>query len=187
MSTAEYEALAEEIRQKRNYREEADGTVFCQIGGCLGSTGLRCYRTSVPICMKCAVKTPVGYISREAAREQQDKFFTALPRDYLITVAIAFFLNLGLGYIAAQIGFIGFFGLILMSFWGTFAAGILSEAIWRALNKRRGRYTGRVAAGAVFLSSLLVFFVTGSLLGLLIYTVIVIIAINARFQVGLRL
>jgi hypothetical protein len=186
-STTDYEALAEEIREKRDYREAEDGTIYCNIRGCHGSIGLRCYRTQVPICQHCAIKTPVGYISREAAREQQNKFFTALPTDYLITAVVAFIMNLIFAFIGSLFGGIGFFAWILLFFWGTFSGGTISEGIWRVLRKRRGRYTGQVAAVAIILSSLLVFLFTFNLFGLLIYTAIVVVTINARFRMGISL
>ena len=182
----DYEQLAEEIRAKRQYREAEDGTIFCSIMGCPGSGGLRCQRTSVPICPKCSVRTPVGYISKEAAREQQNKFFDAATTDYIIAGVVAFFGNLFIGFLVTRLGFLGFFGLILIFFLGTSAGGVISELIWRAIRKRRGRYTGRVAGAGIILSSILLF-PFAPLFALLLYTFVVLTAVNARFQLGLRL
>jgi hypothetical protein len=147
--------------------------------------GLRCQRTEVPICPKCSVRTPVGYISKEAAREQQDKFFDAATMDYIIAGVVAFFGNLFIGFLVTRLGFLGFFGLLLIFFVATSAGGLISELIWRAIRKRRGRYTGQVAGAGIILSSILLFPFT-SLFALLLYAFVVLTAVNARFQLGLR-
>jgi hypothetical protein len=184
----DYQQLAQEIRAKRQYRETEDGTVFCSLAGCAGSTGLRCQRTSVPICKKCAVKTPVGYISREAAHAQQDVFFNAATKDYLLAFGTAFMMNLVIGFLATRVlGGLGFFfGLILIAVLGTAIAGAISEAVWRAVEKRRGRYMGRVVTLALILSSLL-FLLGANLLLWLAYVFVIVTAVNARFQMGIRL
>ena len=182
----DYEQLAEEIRAKRKYHEAEDGTIFCSISRCPGSQGLRCYRTQVPICQKCAVKTPVGYISREAARDQQNQFFDAEVSDYLLAGVTAFVVNLPLCFLVTRIGFLGFFGLIIVFFLASTAGGVISEAVWRVLRKRRGRYTGRVAAVGIVLSSIPLLLVSNWLV-LLIYAGIVITTVNARFEMGIRL
>jgi len=186
-----YEQLAAEIRDKRNYREEADGTIFCSISGCPGSVGLRCQRTFVPICTKCAVRTPVGYISREAAREQQDKFFDAETSDYIKAGLAAFFANLMIGFVATRIAIVlwamlGFFGLIIIFFVATGSAGMISEIVWRVLNKKRGRRTDAVITVGLLLSCVFLLPFT-NLIVLLIYAGIVITSVRARFQLGIRL
>lgn len=182
------EQLAADIRAKREYREEDDGTVFCKLGGCVGSTGLRCHRTGVPICQTCAIRTPVGYISREAQRAQENKFFDAATSDYLVAAAAAFFGNLFVGFFVLLVASFlpGFFGLILLFFLAGSAAGVISEIVWRALRKKRGRYTGAFVSGAVILSCFFLLPFTNPLY-LLVYAFVVISTINARFQLGIRL
>ncbi|MFP4324104.1 MAG: hypothetical protein ACLFTK_16740 [Anaerolineales bacterium] len=184
----DYEQLAAEIRQKRIYQEAEDGTVFCSIRDCPGSTGLRCYRTSVPICKKCSVKTPVGYISREAAREQQDRFFDMETGDYIVAGVTAFFANLFIGFFVTRIGFFlpGFLGLIILFFVATSAAGVISEIIRQAIQKKRGRYISQVITIGLIFSSIILFFLSPPLT-LIIYALIVFTTVNARFQMGIRL
>lgn len=183
-----YQILAEEIRAKRQYHETEDGTVLCSLSGCVGSTGLRCQRTGVPICTKCAIKTPVGYISREAAHEQQNIFFNAESKDYFVAFGVAFVMNLFIGFLATRIlGGLGFlFGLILIGVIGTTIAGVISEAILRAVDKRRGRYMNRVVTAALILSSFL-FFLGANPIMWVAYVVVTVTTINARFQLGMRL
>ncbi len=184
----DYEQLAIEIRQKRQYQEAEDGTVFCSIRDCPGSQGLRCYRTSVPICQKCSVKTPVGYISREAAREQQDKFFDMETGDYIVAGVTAFFANLFIGFFVTRVGLFlpGFLGLILLFFVATSAAGVISEIIHQAIQKKRGRHISQVITAGLLVSSFVLFFVT-PFFTLIIYAIIVFTTVNARFQMGIRL
>jgi hypothetical protein len=183
----DYEILAEEIRAKRQYREAEDGTVFCNLSRCPGSEGLRCYRTGVPICQQCSVRTPVGYLSKEAAREQQDQFFYAQTIDYALAGVVAFFANLVIGFFATLIGELGFWGYILLGvLLAPAAAGMISEVIWRVSRKKRGRYTGQVAAVGIILSSLLLIPVAPDWLALLIYAAVVVTTLNARFQLNIR-
>jgi hypothetical protein len=186
----DYEALAAEIREKRQYREEMDGTVYCSRRNCAGSTGLRCQRTGVPICKICATKTPVGYISQEAARAQQDLLFNAETSDYLLAGGVAFLANLVIGFGAVLLGsliwsFLGFFGIIFAGLISTGAAGLISQAIFVVLRGRRGRYTVQVVTAAVLVSSLPLLIV--NLIVAIIYTVVVISTIRARFSLTIRI
>lgn len=176
-----------ETGTKRQYRE-VDGVIYCDRVGCPGSTGLRCYRTNVPICQKCSVRTPVGYLSKDAAREQQNLFFNADISDYMIAGAAAFFANLMVGFIATRVAMLlafGFFGLLIMVFVGASAASLISEIIWRALRKKRGRYTSEVSVAAILVSSALLLPITSPLV-LVIYAGVVATAVSARFRLGLR-
>lgn len=186
----DYEALAAEIREKRQYREEADGTVYCARRNCAGSTGLRCQRTNVPICKMCAVKTPVGYISQEAARAQQDLLFDAEAGDYALVGGVAFVANLVVGFGAVLFGsflwsFLGFFGIIFVGLISTGAAGLISQALFAVLRGRRGRYTAQVAMAAVVVSSLPLLLL--NLIVAIIYTVVVVSTIQARFSLTIRI
>lgn|GEM_PF-6897390 len=188
----DYEALAIDIREKRQYEEAEDGTIYCVLRGCRGSAGLRCQRTSVPICTNCAIKTPVGYISKEAQRAQEDTFYDAETSDYIKTGMAAFFGNLFVGFFATLlgsfvVGFLGFFfGIIILFFISTSAAAMISEIVWRVLQKKRGRSTGRVAMVGIIFSTFL-FFLFMNPIVVVFYGVVVASTINARFQLGIRL
>jgi hypothetical protein len=163
----------------RQYREE-NGVIYCDRWRCPGSTGLKCYRTGVPICQQCATLTPVGYLSKDAARAQQNLYFNATLLDYALAAGAAFVLNLVGGFF---IGNLGIFIAILASF---FVGGIVGEAVFRVLRKRRGRYMREVVSGAMIVSAFLLLpFV--SIFTLLVYSVIAIGAALGRIQVGLRM
>jgi hypothetical protein len=129
----------------------------------------------------------VGYLSKEAAREQQDHFFNAQAVDYAIAGVVAFFANLIIGFFATLIGFLDFFGYILLGLLvAPAAAGMISEIIWRASRKKRGRYTGHIAAVGIILSSLLLIPIVSDWIALLIYAAVAVTTINARFQLNIR-
>ena len=70
-------------------------------------TLLRCNKCNKPICLKCAVQTPVGYRCRECVRGQQDVYYNATSTDNLIAFGVAF------GVVALTTPVIGHFGAFL--------------------------------------------------------------------------
>ncbi|MCQ3932872.1 MAG: hypothetical protein DPW16_20680 [Chloroflexi bacterium] len=117
--------------------ETTQEKIYCSKSNCPGSTGLKCYRTGVPICMKCAVKTPVGYISKEAAREQADKYFNIASYDYIIATVVAFGSLLVSGFVLVRFIPIFYFMFLI----GGAVGGGIAEVVWRAIRYKRGRYT----------------------------------------------
>lgn len=107
---------------------------------------LRCIRCNRYMCIKCVVQSPVGYICRECARQQDNRFFNASNPDYVIVFAVCAVLT-GIG--AAIIGATGF-PIFFLLFLGLPIGGAIGEAALRATKRRRGRYSQWVAtAGAV--------------------------------------
>lgn len=171
----------------REYKEVADGTIFCDRRGCPGSSGLRCQRTEVPICLKCAVQTPVGYISEDAAREQADKFFNIASSDYVIASGISFAATFFSGFIfAALFGGFGFFAIFILFFIGGAIGGSIGEIVMRSIKNRRGRYTSHVVGGSMIIATFFVFLLSGFALTALIYGGIATSAAVSRFQIALR-
>lgn len=113
-------------------------------------TSLRCNRCGRLMCVQCAVLTPVGYRCRECVRQQEDKFFTASQPDYLIIAAIC----AGLGAVGAAIVSALNLFLILVLVAALPFGGAVGELALRAVSRRRGRYSGQVAAAAVALGGL---------------------------------
>jgi hypothetical protein len=116
-------------------------------------TLLRCNRCGKPICMKCAVRTPVGYRCRECVYGQQTVFYTA-TRTHQITgslVAVLLGLLLGVvGYFAGQLSW-------LVLFIAPVAGGIAGEAIFRASGRKRARRFNWIGSGLLAAGALLVF------------------------------
>ena len=111
-------------------------------------TELRCNKCGKYICIKDARRTPVGYRCKECVRGQQDVFFNATARDYVITAVIAF----PMAFIAAQIvprlGFISLFA-------GPLVGIAIAEVVRLATRKRRGRYTWIVALACLIAATML--------------------------------
>lgn len=126
-------------------------------------TILRCNRCGKPICVKCAVLTPVGYRCRECVRGQQAAFYTAGVSDYLIAAVVAVPLSFAAGFVVSLLG--GFLFYLLI-FAGPLAGGLIADLAHRAVGRRRGRYLWLVVCGAIVLGALP--FVAPSLLGLLL-------------------
>lgn len=107
-------------------------------------TLLRCNRCNKPICLRCAVRTPVGYRCRECVAGQQATYYTGVVWDYPIAwvVGAVLFGLVGLLFSLFRLGFFGFWIAILL---GPTVGGGIAEAIRSAVGRRRSRYLGFVA------------------------------------------
>lgn len=110
-------------------------------------TSLRCNRCEKPICIRCAVATPVGYRCKECISGQQRVFDTSIPRDYPVAFGIA-----------AVIAYLGSLLAPTMMFLTIFIAPvfgvIVAEVVRVAVKKRRSRQLYWVVVVAVILGSL---------------------------------
>jgi hypothetical protein len=101
---------------------------------------LRCNRCDKPICVECAVQTPVGYRCRECVKQQRATYYNAKPADAAIGAVIALVMGAALGVPAYLfLGLLGFFSFIAAFFAGPAAGGLVAEVIRRALKKRRAQ------------------------------------------------
>lgn len=117
-------------------------------------TRLRCNRCNKPICMDCAVQTPVGYRCRECVRGQQDKFYTAKTTNQLAAYIVAGLGGVALGFGAFLLSRLmgGFIGWIVAFFVGGAVGGVLAEVVWQAAGRKRSRNLS-VVVTAVFVVS----------------------------------
>lgn len=146
-------------------------------------TTLRCNRCGRLMCNKCAVRTPVGYRCRECVRGQQQTFYNAQTLDPVIQGAISLVLG---GIAASLMGFLrfGFFGW-LIAFWVGGAAGaLIADLAYRAVGKRRGRYSWLVVAGGIVAGAIAAGVVTSFSLAGLIFTVMAVSAAIGRLRLG---
>lgn len=123
-------------------------------------TMLRCNKCNKPICVECAVQTPVGYRCKECVRQQQDKFYTASLSDKSKGYIMAGVSGLLLGIAAILMGMFlgGFFGIILAFFVGPAIGGGLGELTWRAAGRKRSRnFNVYTTAIATVIAALIVF------------------------------
>jgi hypothetical protein len=95
-------------------------------------TRLRCNRCDQPICVSCAVQTPVGYRCKACIRGQQKVFETARQFDLLIAIIVT----------AVPVA-IATAVLSYLSFWGLFVApvvgGVIGEITRWFTRRRRSR------------------------------------------------
>ncbi len=123
----------------------AEETMYCTVHTNREAT-LRCNKCGRPMCVQCAVQTPVGYRCKECVRGIQAKYFNANPYDDLIAFGVAAAATGVVGYVISSVGLPIFITLIL----GFPAGGAIGELIVRAVQKRRSLNMAKFgAAGAV--------------------------------------
>ncbi|MCC6905804.1 MAG: hypothetical protein IT326_08190 [Anaerolineae bacterium] len=152
-------------------------------------TSLRCNKCGRPMCMKCAVRTPVGYRCRECVRGQQQIFYNAEAADPFIQGAIAFVLG---GLAISLSGLIPSFGIFgwLIAFWaGSAAGGLIGDLAHRAVNRRRGRYSWLIVGGMVALPGALALLVAFLIFGtfplmMAIFGVMAVVGAAGRLRMG---
>lgn len=105
---------------------------------------LRGIRTNRLMCSACAVRMEVGYVAREIAKAQDDKFFTGTRMDYVIV----FFTTLLMSFAVNT-------ALLLLDYWFVgvvlgFGAGWLISIVAKRLTKGRlGRHSPKIAIAGV--------------------------------------
>ncbi len=115
-------------------------------------TLLRCNKCGKPICISCAVRTPVGYRCTDCVREQQNIYFNAMGRDNIVALAVGFALTLIVAPIVGfLLGSIGFFGFFIAFIIGSGAGTLVARIIRRAVGNRRGRKLPHWALAGIIL------------------------------------
>ncbi len=116
-------------------------TLFCAFHPSV-PTVLRCNRCGRPICIRCAVQTPVGYRCRECVAGQHALFFNARPLDYGAAALIA----TAIGLLAASVvAALGFWAVLA----GPLVGSLTAEAVHRLIGRRRGRWIWLVVSGGL--------------------------------------
>lgn len=146
-------------------------------------TSLRCYDCNKLICIKCANKTPVGYICPDCKRALEDTYYTAKSTDYLIALAVALPLSLAIGaLVILGSTALGFWALFVMSAVGGFLGNLIGRIVKKAIGNRRGRYIPHLVATMVGLGVswgfLLLF---GNILGMIVLGLYIFVAGGAAF------
>jgi hypothetical protein len=111
-------------------------------------TRLRCNKCGKPICIRCAVRTPVGYRCRECVNAQQRTFYAGFRSSYyLIAAVVALPLSLVAGWFTPQLGW---YAILL----GPVVGGGIAEAARWAIGRKRGQYTWLVVCGSIVVGAL---------------------------------
>lgn len=131
-------------------------------------TLLRCNKCNKPICMKCAVQTPVGYRCVDCVRLQQNVYYTATSKDNLIGFGVAFVVTLVATPISAFLFrmFPGFIGFLVAFFTGSAAGSGLAQIVRKAIDRRRGRNLRWFVLGGTILGILVGALISIALLGI---------------------
>lgn len=131
-------------------------TLMCSVHPNVATT-LRCNKCGRPMCIRCSVRTPVGYRCRECVRGQQQVFYTAKSTDVVIQGAVSLVLSAISAAIITLIGSgLGFWGYFIAFSAGSGAGALIADLAHRAAGRRRGKYSWLVVAGAIVLGGLLV-------------------------------
>ncbi|MBC8447942.1 MAG: hypothetical protein H8D78_09345 [Chloroflexi bacterium] len=116
-------------------------------------TLLRCNRCGKPICLKCAVHTPVGYRCKSCLQGQQEVFYTATRSHQAAGSVVAVVLGLLVGVAAYFVGQLSWISLFIAPVVG----GLVGEAIFRASGRKRARRFHWIGGGLVASGALLTF------------------------------
>ncbi|MER2599281.1 MAG: tetratricopeptide repeat protein [Caldilineales bacterium] len=116
-------------------------------------TALRCNRCERPMCTDCVRLTDVGYRCKDCIREQQNVYFTAEGRDYVVAAVLSFVLAAAATpVIQLLLGIAGIlFGILLALALGPVVGGAAVTLIRRSVGRRRGRYLGVVVVVSILL------------------------------------
>jgi hypothetical protein len=97
-------------------------------------TTLRCNHCGAPICVKCAVHTPVGFRCPACIKEQQAIFYTARWYDYPLAALVSLMLSTPAAILAGMAGW--WFALII----SPLAGGLIGGLVHWVVGRRRGRW-----------------------------------------------
>lgn len=127
----------------------AEEIIYCTVHPDREAT-LRCNKCGRPMCVQCAVQTPVGYRCKECVRGIQAKYYNAQNYDDWIALGVAAAAMGVAGYILSLMSLPIFITLIL----GFPAGGAVGELIVRATQKRRSRLMPYFGAAGVVIGGL---------------------------------
>ena len=132
----------------------ADATIQDEMHYCAAhperDTELRCNRCQRFMCVDCAVRTPVGYTCRECVRGHEDRFFEGTLVDYGLVAATC-----AVGGALTPVVMLLIGGFLILGFIVAPAiGGTAGQIALQLTGRRRGRYSGYVAAGGVLAGGL---------------------------------
>ncbi|MBN1247365.1 MAG: hypothetical protein JXC32_06885 [Anaerolineae bacterium] len=111
-------------------------------------TALRCYQCGTPICVKCARRTPVGYICPDCQRGRKRRFEQASRTDYVLAAVVAVIL----GGLAGILPLLGSWWFLL--FLSPLAGTAIAEIVWRAVGRRYGQHLWWIVSAGIVIGGL---------------------------------
>ena len=111
-------------------------------------TTLCCYQCGTPICVKCARRTPVGYICPDCQRGRKQRFEQARGNDYIVAGIV----SLILGGIAGVLPLLGSWWYLL--FLSPLAGTVIAEIVWRLVGRRYGQRLWWIVSAGIAIGAL---------------------------------
>ena len=127
--------------------EELDDLLYCQWHPKVETT-LRCYQCETPICVKCARRTPVGYLCPDCQRGHKQRFVQSRSTDYVIAGVI----SVVLGGVASILPLLGSWWFLI--FLSPLAGSLTAELVWRAVGRRFGPHLWWIVGAGIVVGSL---------------------------------
>jgi hypothetical protein len=115
-------------------------------------TLLRCIKCGNPVCLKCVVRTPVGYRCKQCSNAQFAGYYNATSRDHVIAAVVGTIVSIIGGALALAIG--SFFWLAII-FYAPAAGGVIAEIIRWSIQRRRAKYIWLVACASFVIGAFL--------------------------------
>jgi hypothetical protein len=124
-----------------------DGVMYC-VKHPTTETLLRCSRCLDPICVKCAVRAPVGLHCPKCVRLNRSPLYVLRAQDYFIVLGVGLAVSAIAGALVPRLG------LLFSLFLSAPAGGLVAEAILRT-SRKRGRPVQIMAAVCIVLGAAL--------------------------------
>lgn len=124
----------------------AEGEVLYCVNHPTRETLLRCNKCGRPICLDCAVQTPVGYRCKDCVRQQQAGFYNIRALDYVAAAVVSPVLGLAAALLTGTVGW-------LTLFLAPIAGGLIAETVRWAARRRRGRYLWLICGAGILLGT----------------------------------
>lgn len=123
-----------------------EGTALYCVNHPTRETLLRCNKCNRPICLDCAVQTPVGYRCKDCVRQQQAGFYNIQALDYVAAAVVSPVLGFAGALLTGTVGW-------LTLFLAPIAGGLIAEGVQWAARRRRGRYLWLICGAGILLGT----------------------------------
>jgi hypothetical protein len=130
-----------------------DETLYCAAHPAVETT-LRCNRCGNPMCISCAVRTPVGYRCKACVKGQKANMFNARTSDPIIQFLVSLVLSGGAAALIGGLGAYLWWYFIIPA--AALAGAAIADIAHRAVQKRRGEYAWLAVAAGIVLGAIII-------------------------------